>query len=60
MMASRVILPTKDKGAEVDEAIEVGGVAVSVRGYLEQSCAILCLMVVASMAHMNVKWGDTG
>ena len=52
--------PTKDKGAEVDGAVEAGGVAVSVEGCLERSCAILRLTVAASMAHMNVKWGDLG
>ena len=60
MMALRVTPPAKDEGAEVDEAVEVKGVAVSVQGYLKRSCAILCLTIAASMAHMNVKWGDSG
>ena len=60
MMASSVTPPTEEEGAKVDGAVEAGGVAVSVQGCLEQSYAILRLMVAVSMAHMNVKWGDLG
>ena len=60
MMASRVIPPVEDERAEVDGAVEVGGVAVSVQVCLEQSWAILYLTIAASMAHMNVEWGDSG
>ena len=55
MMASSVTPPTKDEGAEVDEAVEAGGVIVSVRGYLDLSCASLRRMVAASMAHITRK-----
>ena len=60
MMALSVTPPAEEEGAEVDRAVEVEGVAVSVRGYLERSCARLLLMVVASMAHIYKKWGDLG
>ena len=59
-MASSVTPPVEDEAAEVDGAVEFGGAAVFVWGYLERSCAILHLTVAASMAHMNVKWGDLG
>ena len=55
MIASRVTPPAEDKGAEVDGAVEARGAVVSVWGYLERSCAILRLMVAASMAHIYVK-----
>ena len=42
MMASRVTPPTEDKGAKVDGAVEAEGVAVSIRGRLDLSCASLC------------------
>ena len=60
MMASSVTPLVEDEAAEVDEVVESGGAAVFVWGYLERSCAILHLTVAASMAHMNVKWGDLG
>ena len=60
MMASKVTPPTEDEGAEVDGAVEDGGAAISGRGYLERSYARLHLTVAASMAHINVKWGDLG
>ena len=40
-MASRVTPPVKDEGAEVDRAEEAEGVAVSVRGRLDWSWALL-------------------
>ena len=55
MMASRVTSPKKDEGAEVDGAEEAGGVTVSIRGFLDRSCASLYLMVAASMALITVK-----
>ena len=54
-MASRVTPPTKDEGAKVDGAVEAGGVAVSVCGYLSLSSASLRLAIAASMAHITVK-----
>ena len=55
MMASRVTPPAEDKGAEVDGAVEAGGVAVSIRGRLGLSCAVLHLMVAMSMAPIMEK-----
>ena len=55
MMASSVTLPTEDKGADVDGAIEVGGVAVSVQGRHDLSYASLRRIVVASMALITMK-----
>ena len=55
MMVSSVIPPAEDEGAKVDGAVEAGGVAVSVRGCLDLSCALLCRTVVASMAHITEK-----
>ena len=60
VMASSVTPPTEDEGPEVDGAVEAGGAAVCVWGYLNRSCATLYCTVAASMAHMNVKWGDSG
>ena len=60
MMASRVTPPAEDKGVEVDGAVEAGGAAISIRGCLGRSCEILRLTIVALVAHMNVKWGDSG
>ena len=59
-MASSVTIPAEEKGAEVDGAVEAGGMAVCIWGCLEQSYAKLHLTVAASMAHMNVKWEDLG
>ena len=55
MMASSVTPPAEDKGAKVDEAVEAGGVAVSIRGRLGLSCASLRRTVAASMAFIIVK-----
>ena len=60
MMALIVTPLVEDGGVEVDGAVEAGGAVVFVRGRLERSYSTLCLMVAASMAHMNVKWGDSG
>ena len=59
MMASSVTPPTEDEGAKVDGVVEDGGAVVSIWGYLGQSCAALRRTVATSMAHMNVKWGDS-
>ena len=55
MMASSVTPPTDDEGAEVDGAVEAGGVTNSVRGRLGLSCVLLCLTVAASMTLITVK-----
>ena len=49
MMASRVTPPAEDEEAEVDGAVEVGGVTVLVWGHLGLSCVSLCLTVAMSM-----------
>ena len=60
MMASRVIPPAKEEGAEVDGVEEAGGVAVSVCGCFGQSWALLRRMVIMSMAHTIEKCVDSG
>ena len=50
MMASIVTSPAEDERAEVDGAVEAGGVAVSIRGRFDLSYASLRRMVAASMA----------
>ena len=55
MMASSVTPPVEDEGAKMDGAMEVGGVAISVRGRLSLSCASLYRTVAASMAHITEK-----
>ena len=54
MMASRVTPPIEE-GAEVDEAEEVRGVAVSVRGRFDRSWASLHLTVTVLMVYTTVK-----
>ena len=51
MIASRVTRPAEKEGAEVDGAEGVGGAVDP--DHLERSCASLCLMVAASMAHIT-------
>ena len=58
MMASSVIPPIEDEGAEVEGAVEVRGAAVSIRGCLNRSWASLHLTVALSMAPMTEKWGN--
>ena len=58
MMALSVTPPIEDEGAEVDGAVEAGGAAIAIQGCLDRSCVVLLLTIAASMAHMNVKWGD--
>ena len=60
MMSLSVTPPKKDEGAKVDGAVEAEGVVVSIRGRLGLSCALLHRTIAASMAHMTVKWGDSG
>ena len=55
---SRVTPPVEEEGADVDEAIEAGGIAVL--GHLERSCTSLRLTVVASIAPIIEKWSDKG
>ena len=49
-MASSVTPPAEDEEVEVDGAVEVGGAAVCVWGYLSLNCAVLHQMVAAFMA----------
>ena len=59
MMSSRAAPPIKEEGANVDGAVEAGGMAVP--DHLKRSCALLRLTVAASsMAHMTWKWLETG
>ena len=60
MIASRVTPPEEEEEADVDGAEEAEGVTISVCGYFGRSWASLRLMIVASMAHMTEKWGDSG
>ena len=57
MIASRVTLPVEEEKAEADGAEGVGGVADL--DHLERSCALLRLMVAASMTHITWKWSET-
>ena len=59
-MMALSVTPLAEEGVKVDGAVEARGVTVLVQGCLERSCAKLHLTVAASMAHMNVKWGDSG
>ena len=58
LIASRVTLPVEEERAEADGAEGVGGVADL--DHLERSCALLRLMVAASMAHITWKWSEIG
>ena len=60
MMALSVTPLVEDGGVEVDGAVEAGGAVIFVWGRLERSSSTLCLTVAASMAHMNMKWEDSG
>ena len=55
MMASSVTLLAEGEEADVDGAVEAGGVAVSIRGHLDLSYSSLRRMVAASMALITVK-----
>ena len=50
MTASKVTPLADEKGVE-----EAGGIVVSVRGHFGRSWALLCLIVVVSMAHITIK-----
>ena len=60
MMASSVTPPAEDEGAKVDGAVDAGGAIVYVWGCLCLNCATLHRTVATSMAHIYVKWGDSG
>ena len=60
MMALSVTLPTEDEGAKVDRVVEARRATVAIHGYLNRSCVALRRTVATSMAHMKVKWGDSG
>ena len=55
MIASRVIPPTEEEGADVEGAEEVGGAAVYVWSHHGLSYALLCQMVETSMAPITEK-----
>ena len=59
-MATSVTPLAEDEGVDVDGAVEAGGVAISIRGRLSLSCALLHRTVAASMAYITKKWGDSG
>ena len=58
MMSPSVTSPIEEEGADVDGAKREGGAAES--DCLDRNCASLRFTVVASMAHMKVKWSDKG
>ena len=58
-MTSRSITsPIAEEGVDVDGAEREGGAVES--DCLDQNCASLRFTIVASMAHMKVKWLDKG
>ena len=63
MMSPRVTSLVEEEGADVDGAkgdgAEWEGGATD-PDCLDLNCALLRLIVVASMAHMKVKWSDAG
>ena len=63
MMSPRVTSLVEEEGADVDgdegDGAEWEGGATD-PDCLDLNCALLCLIVVASMAHMKVKWSDAG
>ena len=58
IMSSRVTPLVEEEGTDVDEAVEVGGIAIL--DCLECSCALLLLIVAVSMAHMEVVESGEG
>ena len=58
IMSSRVTPLLEEEGADMDEAVEVGG--ISILDYLERSWALLRLTVAVSMAHITWKWLEMG
>ena len=60
MMASSVTPLAEDEGAEEDGVVEARRAAIPIRSCLDRSYVALCRTVVASMAHMNVKWREMG
>ena len=62
-MSPRVTLPVKEEGADVDGADQDGAEregGTTDPNYLDLNCASLRLTVAASMAHIKLKWSDTG
>ena len=62
MMSPGVTLPMEEEGVDVDgtdrDGVKrEGGATDSSR---DLNCTSLCFTVVASMAHMKVKWSNTG
>ena len=55
MMVSSVTPPAEEEGAEVDGAVEAGGAAICIWGYLERSCAKLRFTIAVSMEHIYKK-----
>ena len=60
MTASSVTPPSDEEGVDEEGAEEARGVTVSVHGSFGRSWALLCLTVVASMAHIGEKCVDSG
>ena len=58
MVSPRDTSLVEKEGADVDEAKREGGATDS--DYLNLNCASLCLMVVASMAHIKEKGSNVG
>ena len=58
MIASKVTPPAEVEGAEMDGAEGVGRAVVL--NCLKRNCALLCLMIAASIARMTWKGSDTG
>ena len=53
----------EEEGADVDEAYQDGAEregGTTDPNCLNLNCASLCLTVTASMAHIKLKWSDTG
>ena len=58
MMSSSVTPRIEEEGADVDGAEGVEGVVVP--DHLDRNCALFCLIVVWSMAHIMEKWSNEG
>ena len=60
MTALRVTPLANEEGVDVEGVEEVEGVTILVHDCFGQSWASLCLMVLASMAHIREKCVDLG
>ena len=63
MMSLSITSPIEEEGADVDGAERDGAEregGVAEFDCLDRNCASLRFTVVASMAHMKVKWSDKG